>query len=235
VTLVALVRRELTAYFGTPLGYVAAAVYAGLSGLVFSFVLFSVREADVRYYIDNVSFFVLLLAPLIAARSVAEERRSGSLQGLLALPVAVSQVVVAKFTALVVVAVTAVGLTIPIPMFLSRYATIDNRQTAWAFVGLVAFFVLALAVGLAASALARSQVTAAILSFILLLLLWFAARSVGSAIPGLRVGLSYLSPDTHLRSFVAGVFDLEDVTYFLAGTLGMLALAVAALGWGRGK
>ena len=118
-SILAIAKRELRAYFGTPIAYVFLAIFVALTG-VFAFFIggfFDRGEADLRPFFEYHPWLYLLLVPAIAMRLWSEERRSGTIELLMTLPVSISEVVIAKFLA--GWAFLGIALVLTFPMWIS--------------------------------------------------------------------------------------------------------------------
>ena len=218
-----LFRRELNGYFSTPIAYVFIIIFLFLSG-IFSFYLgnfFGRGEADLNSFFSFHPWLYLFLIPALAMRLWAEERKSGSIEMLLTLPITVLDAVLGKFLA--AWAFTAIALSLTFPMWISvNY--LGDADNGVIFAGYLGSLLLAggfLAIGSAVSAVTRNQVIAFVvtvvvsLAFILSgfpLVLDFFSGWAPSFLVQLISSFSFL---THFDAITKGVIDLRDVIYFL--------------------
>lgn len=217
-----IVRRELKSYFLTPVAYVFIIIFLVFAS-AFTFYLGSFYE---RGQADLVSFFsyhpwlYLFLAPALSMRLWAEERRSGSIELLMTLPVTVWQMVLGKFLAAWAFMCIAIALTFPIWITVNYLGNPDNGAIVAAYVGSALMAGGFLAVGAFISATTRNQVIAFVLAVVACFLLLLAGYSlvldlfVGWAPQPLVDGIASLSFLTHFESISRGVIDLRDIVYF---------------------
>ncbi|MDO5435753.1 MAG: ABC transporter permease [Clostridia bacterium] len=171
--MIAVLRRELGSYFKGVLGYLLAAfllVFAGIYTMAYNL---SGYCNNFEYVLDAISFIYLIAVPIISMRSLAEERKQKTDQLLYALPVRLSAVVIGKYLGMLCVLLLPVGIMSLYPLLLSRWGTISFAN---AYGALFAFFLLGaslLAIGLFISSITESQVAAAIITLLAMLLLYF--------------------------------------------------------------
>ncbi|HTI85041.1 MAG TPA: ABC transporter permease, partial [Alphaproteobacteria bacterium] len=165
-------RRELAAYFATPLAYVFIFIFLVLSGATTFFLgnFFERGQADLAPFFGFHPWLYLLLVPAIAMRLWADERKTGTIELLLTLPVSIGQAVVGKFLAAWAFAGIALALTFPMWITVNYLGSPDNGVILTSYIG---SFVMAgsyLAIGAAFSALSKNQVIAFVLAAVFCLL-----------------------------------------------------------------
>ena len=228
-----LARRELRAYFDSPVAYIVLVVFLLLSGwLVFS-TLFLLGEADLRQLFTpgllSPPLLLVILAPAITMRLVAEERKSGSLELLCSLPVSDWQVVLGKFLGALGLATVALALTLAYPLTVTWLGPLDWGGVLAGYLGLLLFSAALLAIGLACSALTSNQIVAFIAAFGISAVLYFVYWLQFFLPEWLAPAADYLALSGHLDNLARGVIDLRDVTYYLTLTAGALLLSERAL------
>ena len=216
-------RRELASYFATPVAYVFIVIFLLLAGW-FTFYLggfFERGQADLAPFFNFHPWLYLFLIPAISMRLWAEERKSGSIELLMTLPVTLWQAVIGKFLAAWAFAAIALALTFPLWITVNYLGDPDNGAIATGYLGSVLMAGGFLAIGSCMSALTRNQVVAFILSvvacfaFLLagfpLVLDAFRAWAPDALVDAVA-SLSFLA---HFEAISKGVIDLRDVLYFL--------------------
>ncbi len=165
-SMLVIARRELAAYFATPVAYVFIVIFLVLLGaLTFSVGNFFDRgQADLAPLFAFLPWLFLLLIPAITMRLWAEERRSGTIELLLTLPIALWQAVLGKFLAAWAFAAIALALTFPMVITVNVLGTPDNGVILAAYAGAVLLAGCYLAIGAAMSALTKNQVIAFVLA-----------------------------------------------------------------------
>lgn len=228
-------RRELRSFFDQPTAYVLAVAFLGL-GLYLSFrSLYSMQRATLRPFFDLLPWLLVVFIPAVAMRTVAEERRSRTLEWLIAQPLNEAEVVLGKFLgAWVFVLITFAG-TLPMALGILFVSEADAGIIFAQYVGAALLTAQMIAIGICASAITRNQITAFILgAFTCFVLVLIGLPLVQIELPRLIGGwMLQLSVMSHFENVARGVIDLRDLLYF-ASTCGLfLLLAVAALGRDR--
>jgi ABC-2 type transport system permease protein len=227
----AIVRRELASYFATPLAYVFIVIFLVLAGVLTFFVgnLFERGQADLQPFFVFHPWLYLVLVPALSMRLWAEERRSGTIELFLTLPIRMSEAVVGKFLAAWCFAGIALALTFP---FWLTVLFLGNPDNGVIFASYVASWLLAgafLAVGACVSAATKNQVIAFVVTAALAFLLTVAGSQTvlglfeGWAPEAVRRALVAASVFGHFSDITRGVIDLRDLIYFLSIIIAFLA------------
>jgi ABC-2 type transport system permease protein len=218
----AVMRRELKSYFLTPVAYVFIVIFLILSN-TFTFYLGNFYErgqADLAPFFNFHPWLYLFLVPALSMRLWAEERKSGSIELLMTLPIELWEAVVGKYLAAWLFTALALALTFPIWITVNYLGDPDNGVIAAAYVGSLLMAGGFLAVGSCLSALTKNQVIAFILSVVACFLLLLAGFPMvldlfsawaPQALVDTIASLSFL---THFSSISKGVIDLRDLIYF---------------------
>jgi ABC-2 type transport system permease protein len=218
----AVLKRELASYFATPVAYVFIVIFLVLAS-TFTFYLGNFYErgqADLASFFTFHPWLFLFLVPALSMRLWAEERKSGSIELLMTLPIDVWQAVLGKFLAAWVFTGIAIALTFPIWITVNYLGDPDNGVILAAYIGSLLMAGGFLAVGSCISAATKNQVIAFILSvvacFVLLLAGFELVLDVFSgwapqAVVDAVASLSFL---THFTNISKGVIDLRDLIYF---------------------
>jgi ABC-2 type transport system permease protein len=241
----ALVQRELLAYFSSPLAYVVLTAFLFINGYVFYLIVAFLNDprtqasAPLKLIFGGTIFFwlyLLFVVPVITMRLLAEERRTGTLEVLLTSPVSEGQVVGAKFIAAFVF---YLFLWLPTWVYvgiLASHAKIDFGPVWSGYLGIALLGVLFLSVGLLTSALVRNQIIAAILAFAVLVVV-FSVGLVENLVtaPALKGALGYMNLWSHMDDFAKGIVDTRHIVYNLSLTGLFLFLASKALEASKGR
>lgn len=216
-------QRELRSYFATPVAYVFIVIFLLLSG-AFTFYLggfYERGQADLEPFFRFHPWLYLFLVPAVAMRLWADERKSGSIELLLTLPVTMWQAVVAKFLAAWCFIALALALTFPIWITVNLLGEPDNGVIVAGYLGSLLMAGAFLAIGACLSAASRSQAVAFILSVAVCFLLLLAGFPLvldlvrAIAPQGLVDAIAGLSFFAHFNAISKGVIDLRDLLYFL--------------------
>jgi ABC-2 type transport system permease protein len=230
-------RRELVAYFTTPLAYVFILIFLVLASW-FTFYLggfFDRDQADLEPFFIFHPWLYLFLIPAISMRLWSEERRSGSIELLMTQPITLWQAVIGKFLAAWACAALALALTFPLWITVNYLGHPDNGAILTGYVGSLLMAGGLLAVGSCMSALTRNMVVAFILGVVACFGLLLAGLPMvldafrGWAAPGLVDAIAALSFLTHFDAIAKGVVDLRDVIFFGLTIAAFLAASVVLL------
>jgi ABC-2 type transport system permease protein len=235
----AIIRRELIAYFSSPLAYVVMTAFLLMQGYIFSLIVSFLNNPQtpsmtpLRLFFGGTIFFwlfLLFVVPVITMRLIAEERRSGTIEVLLTSPVSELQVVVGKFLAALTFYVALWFPTVLYVVVLKRHSEIDLGPVAAGYLGVFLLGFLFLAVGTFASTLTDNQLIAAIIAFATLVLLF----SIGlveqlASSPALKAALGQMNLWTQMDDFAKGIVDSRHVIYQLSTGLLFLFLAAKSL------
>lgn len=218
-------KRELAAYFTSPLAYVFIVIFLLLCGF-FTFMIggfFERGEASLaRSFFEWHPWFYLFLVPAVGMRLWAEERRVGTLELLLTMPVTAWQAIVGKFLASWLFLGLALVLTFPVVITVNYLGTPDNGVIFSGYIGSWLMAGAYLAISCITSAMTRTQVVSFIISVVVcffLILCGFApvVRFLeGWASPTLVDFVTSFSVITHFDGFQKGVLDSRDVLFFLS-------------------
>lgn len=215
-------KRELASYFATPVAYVFIVIFLILSGaLTFHLGNFYERgQADLVPFFNFHPWLYLFLVPAISMRLWAEERKSGSIELLLTLPITMLQAVIGKFLAAWLFTAIALFLTFPLWITVNYLGSPDNGVIFAAYIGSLLMAGGFLAIGACISATTKNQVIAFIISVVICFAFLLSGFSIvldffrGWAPQYVVDAISSLSFLTHFSSINKGVIDLRDIIYF---------------------
>jgi len=242
---VTLLRNEIWRLLISPSTYIAAFLFLLVMGFLFQWML-RIYASDPQDETPSVLFFrlffipVFFMVPLLTMRSLAEERRSGTIETLLTTPVSIAEVVLAKFSACYVFYGSLWLATAAYHLIFFAYSNSQEALDPYPLVGGYAYILLSgglfLSLGILASSITRSQLVAGILSFTLV----FGFIVVGSNIEDLSVltsqqslWLRQLSDHTnalqHMSDFSSGIIDTRAVVLHVSATIATLFISVLAM------
>ena len=238
----AVLRKELAGYFGSPLALIFLAAFVGASLFVFFWVetFFARGIADVRPLFQWMPLLLIFLLAALTMRQWSEEQRSGTLEMLLTLPVSTWSLVLGKFLAVMVMAGVALALTVPIPLSVSFMGNLDWGPVLGGYLAALLLAAAYAAIGLFISSLTDNQIVSLILTAVLGGLLYLVGNSsitdfFGENLSGI---LRAIGTGSRFESIQRGVIDLRDLLYYLSATgvfLVLNAYAVDHKRWGTGE
>lgn len=224
-------RREMAATFDSPIAYIAGAVFLVASGILFFFGLgggddfFEGREATLRPLFDYAPWVLAVILPAVTMRLLAEEKKSGTLELLVTLPVTDLQIVLGKLLGSVGFLVVALALTFVLPAMVMSVGRPDLGAVAGGYFGLLLIGVAFLSLGLMTSTWTQNQIIAFILGLLLCGFFWTGTDALlRLTFDQPPMALQLFNFQTQFQDFARGVVDLRNVIYFLSVT----AVAVVA-------
>jgi ABC-2 type transport system permease protein len=248
---VAIVERELRAYFNSPIAYVVLTFFVLLSGIFFRTILAQVMEMGLRSqmqaqqlgpqpmdmpgmisrgFFSIISVILLFMVPMLTMGLFSEEKKRGTIELLLTAPLTDVQVVLGKFFAAgAFYLILLVSTWIPMAV-LYLYGTPASGPILSAYLGLLLYGLAILAIGLFISTLTENQIIAGIVTFGTLMVLWMVdvvAQNAES--PTTRGVLSYFSILGHLEDFSKGVLSSSNVIFYVSLTLMALFLTYRSI------
>ena len=217
-----ILKRELRAYFATPVAYVFIVIFLILTG-VFTFQiggLYERNQADLEPFFRFHPWLYMLLIPAISMRLWSEERKAGTLELLMTLPISLVEAVIGKFLAAWCFTAIALGLTFPVWLTINYLGDPDNTVIAIGYFGSLLLAGACLAIGSCISALTKNQVVAFVISFVICFAFNLAGFPVvldmfsswaPQAIVDVISSFSFLA---HFDSILKGVVDIRDIIFF---------------------
>jgi len=230
-----LAKKEIKTYFTSPIAYVVIFVFLVLVGFFFYsavgwFNSQSIQMAQNPYYYQqininqmvyaplfhNMSIILLLMLPLLTMRLFSEEKKIGTDELLYTSPVQVSEIILGKYLAALVVLAAMLGLTGLLSVFTFLWGNPELVQILNGYLGLFLMGAAFIAAGIFFSSLTKNQIVSAILTFGALLLFWILNWASYSAAGMWKDVLNYLSIFQHFDGMTSGILDTTDVVYYLS-------------------
>lgn len=214
----AIALKEFRSYFCSPIAYVVLVTFVGLANWFFFRLFFLTRQADLRPLFSLMPWFLLFLVPAIAMGKWAEERRLGTMELLLTLPVSDRAAVLGKFWGSLALVAVALALMLPLPLTVSMLGQLDWGPVIGGYLGLLLLAGVYLSIGLFVSSLTQNQIVAFVVSIVACFTLYLLGDPiVTTALPsGAAVVAEYLGASSHFASISRGVVDSRDVIYYIS-------------------
>jgi len=215
-TIYILFKKELMSYFNSPIAYIFIAVFLVVGNWLFFKGFFIMGQASMRAYFDFLPWMFLFLAPAITMRLWAEEKRSGTIEFLLTLPVTDWQVVLAKFFSALAFMAIALLMSLTVPISVASLGNLDWGPVIGGYIGSILLGAAYLALGLFISSLTKNQ----IIAFVLGLVISFSFFIIG--VDFVLIGVpDFLAPimkfmglGGHFYNIAKGVIDTKDMIYY---------------------
>ncbi len=223
-TLFAIYKREFTSYFVTPVAYVFIVIFLFMTG-IFTFYIgafFETNQADLEPFFRFHPWLYLFLIPAISMRLWSDERKSGTIELLMTLPISITDAVLGKYLAAWSFTAIALALTFPMWLTVNYLGNPDNAVILASYTGSLIMAGGFLAIGSCISAFTKSQVIAFVISVVICFMFILSGFPmvldlfrgwVPQAVLDAIASFSFL---THFTSIKKGVIDIRDVIYFSA-------------------
>lgn len=216
--MLALIKKELRSYFNSPIAYIFITVFLVLTGWLFFRTFFIANQASMRDYFTILPWIFLFLIPAVTMRLWAEEKKLGTFEVLMTLPVKDYEVVLGKFIASFLFLAITLLLTLPIPLIVLFLGSPDKGVIFAQYLSALLFGGAYLAIGLFVSSMTSNQ----IIAFIFAVSISFFFLIIGEPIVlfvipnALAPIFQYLGLGVHFESMGRGVIDSRDLLYYLS-------------------
>lgn len=227
----AIARRQFSSYFNTPVAYIVICMSLVIVGIFYWEQFFLQQAATLRGFWPMLMFFMILGAPALTMGLLADEKRTGTLELLLTMPVRDHELVLGKFLAVVALWGVLLGLTLTYPISVATLGSLDWGQTIAGYIGMFLTVSAMLSFGLLASSWTSNQVVAFFIAggyclftcFILdNFLIYFVPEGLTSVVSAVAFG-------THLRKMALGVISLHDVAVLVGMIVWPLLFTIVAI------
>ncbi len=212
-----IMHKELRGYFNSPLAYIFITVFLTLSSWLFFRGFFVDGVATMRSFFTFLPWIFLFLIPAVTMRLWAEEQKGGTLETLLTAPVDEWEAVLGKFLASFAFLIITLLLSLVIPVLLFIIGEPDWGMIVSGYLGAIFLGGAYLAIGLWISSLTQNQITAFILSVLIIFIFFIIGEPVvlHTAPSFLLPVFKYLGLGAHFQSILRGVIDSRDLIYYL--------------------
>lgn len=170
--MLAVMKRELRTYFSTPIGYIFMGLFLLVSGFFFAYGNIIQRSTYYNGFLSSILFIFLFAVPLLTMRLLSEDARQHTDQLLLTSPLSITEIVLGKYLAAVVVFLLTLLITALYAVLVAVYGDLAMWETVGAYVGFILMGCCFISIGMFVSATTENQVTAAVVTFFALLLVW---------------------------------------------------------------
>ncbi|WP_019028342.1 ABC transporter permease subunit [Colwellia piezophila] len=222
--IIALARKELHGYFSTPIAYLMLIAMLSLFNIFFYMIIAQNKEVSLRDVFQIMEFMFVFLIPLLTMKLFSEEKSTGTMEFLLTAPLTPSMLVLGKYLGMMTFFSILIAMTIIYYVIVEYFGSPDPISILSGYVGIWlegAFFI---AIGLLTSSWTGNQIIAAMMSYLILFLLYFATSFTQYFTGTVESFLIQLSTRTHLENFATGMITPGDITYYLSGILLCLVL-----------
>jgi len=222
-------RRELSAYFFSPMAYIVISVFLLITGWFFTSEMFLSDESSLRSVFNIIPFIFIFFVPAITMRLLSEEKKSGTIELLVTMPITDLEIVLGKYFAGLGLLFAAMLFTFPFALTVMLLGNPDIGMMVCGYLGLVLMGAAYVAIGIFASTISGSQVISFIIAFLMIFVLWLIDKFL-MIMPAWTVPvLQFLSIDYHFANISRGVIDSRDVLYYLSLIVFMISLSKLSL------
>ena len=221
-----IMRRELAAYFVSPVPYIVGALFLFAAGILFFSVFFIGNRAELRDFFTLLPIEISVVIPAMTMRLFSEEKRSGSLETLMTLPVTTGDVVAGKYLASFISSLILLAPTLFYIVACCAFGTPDMGPIVGGYLGAIFLCACYTAIGIFASSVTNNQILAFFTAFAICAFLSLV-QMFTVFLPGPLVSLvTFISATSHFNSIARGVIDTRDILYFVSLTALFLAFTV---------
>ncbi len=234
--MIAIVKKEIQTFFGSPVGYLVIGLFLVANGLflwVFrgNYNIFDSGFADLAPYFELSPWILLFLIPAVTMRSFSDEYRLGTLELLLTKPISIRGLVAGKYLGALILILIAL---LPTLLYIFTISGLGNPEGNWdvgstagSYIGLVFLAAAYSAIGIFSSSLSSNQVVAFLVAVFLCFACYYGFEGLTALLPNLS--LEQLGMKAHFNSMARGVLDTRDLVYFISVSLFFLVLTVFKL------
>jgi len=221
--------RQFRGYFNGPVAYIVICLFVVVLGVFFWPPFFLMGRATVRDMFSVAGVLLVLTTPAITMGLLAEEKRTGTIELLITMPVRDWEVILGKYLAALGLTAVMLLMTIGYPISVASLGNLDWGPVWTGYLGLLLQGAGMLAIGVMASSWTENQLIAFFVALVVNAFFWFIDRFLPFFPPSIASPIEWLSMDYHFRSMARGVIDTRDLVFFVSIVALSLGLAFRAL------
>ena len=222
--------KEFKSYLLSPMAYIVTSIFLIFTGVYFSVMSPSIYfETSINGFLEAGVILLLLFGPLLTMRLLAEERKMGTLELLLTIPVRDSEVIIGKFLGSLAILALMLALTLYYPLILVIFGDPDPGPIFTGYLGLFLLGSTSLAIGIFTSSLTSNQIVAAVVAIGILLALYFIGFTATFLPESLGEVIGFFSMSNYFPDFMRGLIDTRGIVYYLSMIVLFLFLAIRSL------
>ena len=228
-TIWAISKKELRHYFNSPMAYIIIIAFLLVNGWFFGSNLFLVNQSTLRPYFATVPLLLIFFVPAFSMRLLAEEKKQGTLELMVTMPISDIEIVLGKFLGAVIFYAATLALTLFYPITVASLGDLDWGPVIGGYLGIFLTGASLVAIGLFASSLTNNQIIAFIISFVIGFGLFLIGKMLAFSSGGLLRLLDFIGFDTHFNNISKGIIDSRDLLYYASLIFLMLFLTLQNL------
>ena len=215
---ITIMKRELKTYFTGPIAYIVTGLFLIITGILFFSAFFLSNRAELRQYFSYLPLLLSFFVPALTMRIFAEEKRSGSIETLMTLPVTEIQVVTGKYLASCISTIVMISPTLLYIIPVAVFGSPDFGPIIGGFIGAIFLCASYTAIGIFATSITKNQIIAFFTGFIICIVLTLIDSFLIFLPSSIVNFLSFISAESHFTSIARGIIDTRDLIYFLSLT-----------------
>ncbi|HNV23253.1 MAG TPA: ABC transporter permease [Candidatus Omnitrophota bacterium] len=220
----AIAQKELSVYFRSPIAYVVLIVTIVIFNVFFFAIIDNNEEATLRDIFKVMEFLFVFIIPILTMKVFSEEKQMGTMEFLMTTPTQNNEIVLGKYLGVLLFFSFLIILTIPYYGIIEFFSRPDRMAILTGYIGIWlegAFFI---SIGLMVSSWTKSQIVAAILSYLFLFLVYFSSLADKYTNGVVKAIVKYSNVMTHSENFIVGILSSSDLIYFFSGILFCLVM-----------
>ena len=211
-----IMKRELKSYFSGPIGYIVTGLFLIISGFIFFSTFFLQNRAELRSFFGLLPVLLSFFVPALTMRIFAEEKRVGSIETLMTLPVTETNVVAGKFLAAFIETLVMIAPTLFYVVAAEIFGEPDYGPIVGGYIGAIFLCACFVSIGLFASSATKNQIIAFFVGCVICIVLTMIDAFLILFPASIVKALSFLSADIHFSSIAKGIIDTRDLLYFIS-------------------
>lgn len=211
-----LFKKELRAYFDSPIAYIVLIIFLLIIGWFFGSNLFLINQAELRTVFQIAPMIFMFLIPAITMRLLAEEKKAGTIELLVTMPIRDFEIVAAKFLASFALLTVGVIMTFVYAFTVAWLGEVDNGPLAGGYIALLLMGAAYISVGLYFSSLTSNQIVAFVATFAFIFGLYIINNALIFFPGSIASILEYISIQYHFDNIIRGVIDTRDLIYYFS-------------------
>lgn len=209
-------KRELKAFYTSPTAYIVSGLFVGITGFMFFSTFYLNNRAQLRDLFQTLPLLLSFFVPALTMRLFAEERRSGSIETLMTLPITETSVVCGKYLSCLVSTLIMIAPTLFYLIPLCIFGNPDFGPIIGGYIGVVFLCACYAAIGIFASSVTKNQILAFFLAWVICIVLTMV-DSFMVFLPSSIIGFfTFISANAHFTSISRGIVDSRDIIYFVS-------------------
>ncbi|MBL4794906.1 MAG: ABC transporter permease subunit [Pseudomonadales bacterium] len=210
-------KKELATYFKSPIAYIILAVTISIFNIFFFMIIEQNQEASLREFFQLTEFMFLFLVPLMTMRVFSEEKLTGTMEFLMTAPVTNTAIVLGKYIGVLSFFTVLISMMLVYFVIINYFGQPDRIETLVGYFGIWLEGAFFLAIGVMASSWTRNQIVAAMITYLILFLLYFSPQFSQYFEGPITMIFQQMSTVKHLENLTSGIITITDITYYISG------------------